>query len=155
MPMEPPPMPVPLSACRRRFAVVARDALGRLLMGLLLVLLGPLSFGSVAPVRSALAATTQAPQSYRCDGDPLVALLINGPMDDPSIPDPSTGSVPIGGSVVLQWRQRSLQLPRTNNAGPVSFSDGTWWWSLEDASQPRFRHRRGPGDVEDFACELP
>jgi hypothetical protein len=147
--MELPPMPQPPPACRRHCVAVAR----LIVVGFLVVLCGPLGFGRLAFTPSALAATTPGPQSYRCDGDPLLALLINGPMDDPSIPDPSTGSVPIGGAVVLQWRQNNLQLPRTNNAGPVSFTDGIWWWSLEDPSHPSFRHRRGPGDVQDVACE--
>jgi hypothetical protein len=61
--------------------------------------------------------------------------------------------VPIGGNVVLQWRGLSLQLPRTNNAGAASFSDGKWWWSLEDSAHPRFLLRRPLGDIEDFVCE--
>jgi hypothetical protein len=93
------------------------------------------------------------PVAYRCDGEPLTALLVKGPMDEPAIPDPSTGSVPIGGNVVLAWRGLSLQLPRTNNAGPASFSDGKWWWSLEDPAHPRFRLRRPFGDIQDFSCE--
>jgi hypothetical protein len=73
-------------------------------------------------------------------------------MDDPTIPDPSDAPVPVGGGVVLRWRQVSLQLPRTNNAGPASFSDGQWWWSLEDPARPRFRHHRPLGETEEFAC---
>ena len=95
-----------------------------------------------------------SPHAYRCDGDPLTALLVKGPMDDPSIPDPSSAPVPIGGSVVLAWRGLNLQLPRTNNAGSASFSDGKWWWSLEDPTHPRFRLRRPFGDIQEFACEV-
>jgi hypothetical protein len=94
-----------------------------------------------------------SPEAYLCDGEPLTALLVKGPMDEPAIPDPSTGPVPIGGNVVLAWRGMSLQLPRTNNAGPASFSDGKWWWSLEDPAHPRFRLRRPLGDIQDFSCE--
>jgi len=93
-----------------------------------------------------------SPEAYLCDGEPLTALLVKGPMDEPAIPDPSTGPVPIGGNVVLAWRGLSLQLPRTNNAGPSSFSDGKWWWSLEDPAHPRFRLRRPFGDIQDFSC---
>ncbi|MEB3335256.1 MAG: hypothetical protein VKP70_09745 [Cyanobacteriota bacterium] len=100
----------------------------------------------------ARAATPFEPRAFLCDGDPLSALLVKGPMDDPTIPDPSDGPVPVGGGVLLHWRTLSLQLPRTNNAGPASFSDGQWWWSLEDPAHPRFRHRRPPGETEDFAC---
>ena len=98
-------------------------------------------------------ALTFSPRSYRCDGESLTALLVKGPMDDPAIPDPSTAPVPVGGGVVLKWRGLSLQLPRTNNAGPASFSDGKWWWSLEDPAHPRFRLRRPFGDIQEIACE--
>ncbi|MFM7640081.1 MAG: hypothetical protein ACKO45_00760 [Cyanobium sp.] len=101
----------------------------------------------------AMAAATARHQAYSCAGDPLTALLVKGPMDEPSIPDPSTAPVPIGGSVVLQWRGLSLQLPRTNNAGPASFSDGKWWWSLADPDHPSFRQRNPFGNIEDFSCE--
>ncbi len=104
-------------------------------------------------VPPAWADTVPTPEAYLCAGDPLKALLVKGPMDEPAIPDPSTSPVPIGGNVVLQWRGLSLQLPRTNNAGAASFSDGKWWWSLEDPAHPRFRLRRPLGDIEDFACE--
>lgn len=101
----------------------------------------------------AWAEGAPSPEAYLCDGEPLTALLMKGPMDEPAIPDPSTGPVPIGGNVVLAWRGLSLQLPRTNNAGPASFSDGKWWWSLEDPAHPRFRLRRPLGDIQDFSCE--
>jgi hypothetical protein len=93
------------------------------------------------------------PQPYLCDGDPLTALLVKGPLDEPAIPDPSNAPVPIGGSVVLRWRGVNLQLPRTNNAGEASFSDGKWWWSLEDPAHPRFRLRQPLGEAREFACE--
>jgi len=90
---------------------------------------------------------------YRCDGDPLLAELVRGAVDDPGIPDPSASPVPVGGFVLLHWRQLDLQLPRTNNAGPASFTDGRWWWSLEDPGHPRLRLRNGGGGVQDFVCE--
>jgi hypothetical protein len=109
----------------------------------------------LALVGPALADGSAKPVAYLCDGEPLEALLVMGGMDDPTIPDPSTAPVPVGGFVVLQWRGLSLQLPRTNNAGPASFTDGKWWWSLEDPAHPRFRLRRGRGDVQDFNCGPP
>ena len=131
-----------LEAARRR-----RPAAGALAGLLVLVSLW------LAWPNPAMADSGPSPQAYRCEGDPLTALLVKGPMDDPSIPDPSTAPVPVGGSVVLAWRGLSLQLPRTNNAGPASFSDGKWWWSLEDPTHPRFRLRRPLGDIQDFVCE--
>ena len=103
-----------------------------------------------APAR---ADSSPTPRAYRCDGDPLTALLVKGAMDEPTIPDPSDAPVPVGGVVVLRWRGLSLQLPRTNNAGQASFSDGKWWWSLEDPDHPRFRLRQPLGEAQEFACE--
>jgi len=113
----------------------------------LAILLAPFS------LPAAWALNTPPAQSYRCDGEPLTALLVRGAMDEATIPDPSGASVPIGGYVVLQWQGISLQLPRTNNAGPASFTDGKWWWSLEDQDHPRFRLRSGLGAIQDFACD--
>jgi hypothetical protein len=122
---------------------------------------GPAVGSSVAPA-PALALQPPGPPDplpgvrrslYRCDGDPLAADLVRGAVDDPAIPDPSSGTVPVGGVVVLHWRDRNLQLPRTNNAGATSFTDGRWWWSLEVPDQPRFRLRRSRGDVQEFSCE--
>ena len=124
-----------------------RPAGGRL-AGLLVVWLVASAWATPA-----WADTALIPRAYICAGEPLSALLVKGPMDEPAIPDPSTAPVPIGGSVVLSWRGLSLQLPRTNNAGPASFSDGKWWWSLEDPAHPRFRLRRPLGDIQDFVCE--
>lgn len=109
---------------------------------------------AVATPRSAAPSPSRQPpiRRYRCDDEPLTAQLFSGAVDDPSLPDPSSGPVPIGGFVVLRWRDLSLQLPRTNNAGPASFTDGKWWWSLEDQDHPRFRLRQGLGQVQDFAC---
>lgn len=139
MSMEPAPMSFRLPACRRSVPGVG------LLVTLLLILL--------VLVPAAGAAGPLPPRAYRCDGDPLTAELIPGAMDDPTIPDPSTSAVPVGGGVLLLWRDQHLQLPRTNNAGPASFSDGRWWWSLEDPTHPRFLQRRSFRDVRSFACE--
>ncbi|MFZ0407450.1 MAG: hypothetical protein WAM11_04980 [Cyanobium sp.] len=104
----------------------------------------------ITPV--AQADTLPLLERYRCDGDPLTTALIAGAVDAAAIPNTSGGTVP-GAVLVLQWRDISLQLPRTNNAGAPSFSDGKWWWSLEDPGHPSFRLRRGLGDVQTFACQ--
>nr|WP_236550711.1 alpha/beta hydrolase family protein [Cyanobium sp. Copco_Reservoir_LC18] len=96
---------------------------------------------------TAAAATTTTP--YRCDGDLLLATADNGAVDAPGIPNTVAGTVP-GATVLLEWRGLRLQLPRTNNAGPPSYTDGIWWWSLEDPAQPRFLRRRGA--IESFSC---
>jgi hypothetical protein len=157
--MAPPPTalrPLP----RGWLALLRRGAHRALLLAPLLLLL--LSLGPAVGVGPALALQPPGPPDilpgasrsfYRCDGDPLAADLVRGAVDDPAIPDPSTGPVPVGGFVVLHWRDLNLQLPRTNNAGAASFTDGRWWWSLEAPDHPRFRQRRSLGDVQDFSCE--
>lgn len=117
-------------------------AIARGVAAMLLALM--LAINPVAPVRG---ATTNA---YVCAGDPLEALADNGAVDDPAIPNQSAGTVP-GAFVVLRWRDLTLQLPRTNDAGAPSYSDGQWLWSLEDPGHPRFLRRRGA--IESFACE--
>ncbi|MFM7312738.1 MAG: hypothetical protein ACKO0M_06165 [Cyanobium sp.] len=106
-----------------------------------------------APVPSAALPESVA---YRCGGDALSATVHGGAVDDPSIPNRSAGTLP-GAVVQLHWwwqgETLALQLPRTNNAGPPSFTDGRWWWSLEDPAHPRFRLLRARGDIQDFACE--
>ncbi len=66
------------------------------------------------------------------------------------IPNSSSGTVP-GAFIVLQWRGVSLQLPRTNNAGTPSYSDGRWWWQALDPDHPEFAQRRG--DWETYSCD--
>lgn len=101
----------------------------------------------LVPPAPALAAN---PEAYRCDGEPLLALADNGAVDAIGIPNTAAGTVP-GAFVVLQWRGVTLQLPRTNNAGAPSYTDGKWWWSLEDPAAPRFQLRQG--GVTSYACE--
>jgi hypothetical protein len=100
------------------------------------------------------AAQIPAPKELRyvCAGDPLIARVDNGAVDTLAIPNVSGGTVP-GAFVVLRWRDLSLQLPRTNNAGAPSYSDGKWWWSVEDPEHPRFLLQRG--SVQSFDCRRP
>ncbi len=113
---------------------------------LALLLLGSLLLGLPwpAPVQAAAGV------AYRCDGDLLLATADNGAVDAGGIPNISAGTVP-GATMVLEWRGLHLQLPRTNNAGPPSYTDGVWWWSLEDPDHPRFLRRRG--GLESFSCQ--
>ena len=91
-----------------------------------------------------------APQEYRCGGDPLLAEVHAGTVDAPGIPNATGGTVP-GAFIVLRWRGVSLQLPRTNNAGTPSYSDGRWWWQALDPQHPDFAQRRG--DWEAYRCD--
>jgi hypothetical protein len=96
------------------------------------------------------APPAQAAERYLCEGELLVAEVHSGAVDAPGIPNSSSGTVP-GAFIVLRWRGVSLQLPRTNNAGTASYSDGRWWWQSEDPEHPMFAQRRG--DWERYGCE--
>ena len=88
--------------------------------------------------------------SYVCDGDALSATIDRGAVDAIGIPNSVDGTVP-GSFVVLEWRDLHLQLPRTNNAGTPSYSDGRWWWQALDPDHPEFAQRRG--DWKHYSCE--
>lgn len=113
----------------------------RLLLALLVALI---VLASSAPVRA----------DWLCDGDPLSIKLIPGAVDPsglPSeIPNSAAGTLP-GDGILISWRGVTLQLPRTNNAGAPSYTDGRWWWRAEDAAHPEFKERRGGITV--YPCE--
>jgi hypothetical protein len=98
----------------------------------------------------ATAQALPAEASYRCDGDPLRVRYEAGAVDDPTIPNNLAGTLP-GAFVLLDWRGLHLQLPRTNNSGVPSYSDGRWWWRPLSADRPEFRQRRGT--VISYACK--
>jgi hypothetical protein len=126
----------------------------RTILGLALVLfsLGTVPTPTLADGPGSAVGMSPSPAAltrYRCGGDLLLARTENGAVDAVAIPNISAGTPP-GAFVVLEWRGISLQLPRTNNAGAPSYTDGRWWWSLENPDQPRFRLRRGA--IEEFPC---
>ena len=83
--------------------------------------------------------------SYVCDGDALIATIDRGAVDAIGIPNSADGTVP-GSFVVLEWRELHLQLPRTNNAGAPSFSDGKYSLDLSmtgfSAEEPELLSQR-------------
>ncbi|CAK6698069.1 hypothetical protein H8F24_12635 [Synechococcus sp. CBW1002] len=91
-----------------------------------------------------------AAEQFSCAGDPLSAEVFQGAVDATGIPNSNGGTVP-GAFIVIRWRGVSLQLPRTNNAGPPSYTDGRWWWQALDPDRPEFSQRRG--DLERYSCE--
>ena len=97
----------------------------------------PLLLSLVLLVGPAWAAGPEPLQQeeYLCDGDPLQVQVFAGAVDAPGIPP--------GAYVVLNWRGVNLQLPRTNNAGTPSYTDGRWWWRAADPQHPEFKQRRG------------
>ena len=92
---------------------------------------------------------------WMCEGDRLSVEITQGAVDltglKQGIPNTSERTLP-GDGVVLRWRDLELQLPRTNNAGSPSYTDGRWWWRVVDASAPEFWERRG--SVIRHQCEL-
>ena len=94
-------------------------------------------------------------ETWLCDGDPItverttLAQDAIGPMAGP-IPNSADGTLP-GDGIVLRWRDLTLQLPRTNNSGAPSYTDGRWWWKVDDPDHPEFRQRRG--SIVTYACE--
>ena len=103
-----------------------------------------------------MIVTAELPVSaaWICDGDLLTAEPIQlgrdafGATAEP-IPNSADGTVP-GDVILLSWRGVTLQLPRTNNAGAPSYTDGRWWWQVEDPEQPDFRQRKG--GIVSYAC---
>ena len=91
---------------------------------------------------------------WLCDGDRLQLERVAGAVDvrglAGGIPNSSDGTLP-GDGILLTWRGTPLQLPRTNNAGPPSYTDGRWWWREPVGEAPEFLERRG--DVIEHACE--
>ena len=95
------------------------------------------------------AASPLQVDHYRCAGDPLGAAVYAGAVDAVEIPNTVAGTPP-GAYVLITWRGLSLQLPRTNNAGAPSYTDGRWWWSPVDPERPEFKQRRVA--VETYDC---
>ncbi len=109
-----------------------------LVVALLMLLAAPAAWAAAVPER------------YLCDGDRLEAIFHNGAVDASEIPNSEGGTVP-GAFIVLRWRGLSLQLPRSNNAGVPSYTDGRWWWQALDPDHPEFAQLRG--DVQQYRCE--
>ncbi|MFM7676728.1 MAG: hypothetical protein ACKO5F_14385 [Synechococcus sp.] len=95
----------------------------------------------LASPRIAAASSGEGTARYLCADEPLLAEVHQGAVDAP-VPNTLAGTVP-GAFVVMRWGERTLQLPRTNNAGAPSYTDGLWWWSAEDPLHPRFEQNRG------------
>lgn len=82
---------------------------------------------------------------WSCDGDLLRVENVVGAVDPiglpGGIPNTSAGTLP-GDGVLIHWREMTLQLPRTNNVGVPSYTDGRWWWRVVDPLHPEFLQRR-------------
>lgn len=120
-----------------------------------LVLLGTML---LATPGSATAATESRLRADRwlCDGDLLSLTTTSGAVDlqglSSPVPNVQDGTVP-GDGVLISWRGTTFQLPRTNNAGAPSYTDGRWWWRAADPLHPEWKQRRGA--IISYACSLP
>ena len=142
---------IPLSYTNliQRAMVLAVLALMRSFAMLALPIVLAVGIATVGPA-PALAEAESGAQHYLCDGEPLLAEIHNGAVDAIDIPNSIAGTVP-GAFVVLQWRGISLQLPRSNNAGEPSYTDGRWWWSSPAPDQIEFEQLRGT--VHNYSCQ--
>lgn len=98
------------------------------------------------------AGPEPAVRSYRCDGEPLQVTLLPGPVDAVGIPNTLAGTLP-GASLVLRWQGVERPLPRTNNAGSPSYSDGQWYWQEDGSDHARLLLRLATGDRREIRCE--
>ena len=101
-----------------------------------------------------LVGATTASAAWRCEGDLLTVERISGAVDPrglvQELPNKLDGTLP-GDGILLHWRELTLQLPRTNNAGKPSYTDGKWWWREEDSQHPEFFERRG--EILRYVCD--
>lgn len=101
-----------------------------------------------------VVGATTATAAWLCEGDPLTVERISGAVDSrglvQELPNQLDGTLP-GDGILLYWRGITLQLPRTNNAGAPSYTDGRWWWREEDADHPEFFERRG--EITRYSCD--
>lgn len=132
--------------CRRLRQRLAQGLLKQLWQGLFCLLM-------VLAFNSAAFASTPQPVNWSCDGEPLSLSLTSGAVDLRGLPAsvPNTeGNTAPGDGVLIQWRGQTLQLPRTNNAGPPSYTDGRWWWRVLDPEHPEWKERRG--QIISYTC---
>ena len=98
------------------------------------------------------------PSNYICDSSPLEVAIYNNLNGDYRVAS-DLNNIDLGAFVVLKWKDYSIMLPRTFNAGEVSFSDGRWHWSYTDhenhidVENPKFMHVLQKGQMQEYECE--
>jgi hypothetical protein len=98
------------------------------------------------------AAPLPSGERFLCDGEPLLVERVSGAVDAIGIPNTLAGTLP-GAYVVLRWQGVQLQLPRTNNAGAPSYSDGKWAWREPEPDQAELLLRSPGGDLRRYRCQ--
>ncbi len=98
--------------------------------------------------------------TFDCDGEVLKATIRNNLNGDfARVID--LEQVDQGAFVVLDWKDISLMLPISFQAGEISFTDRKWLWSYQDNEQglhvesPRLAQRIPSGEIIEHECKLP
>ena len=105
---------------------------------------------------SFLLSITPSPR-FICNGDNLTATIRNNLNGDFFVTT-DLEKIDKGAFVVLDWRDISLMLPISFNAGEITFTDKKWLWSYQDnvnglrSDSPRFAHLLPNGQTEEFSC---
>ena len=113
-----------------------------------------ISLVMILALGGAACASTEMEAPWSCDGEPLSVRLTSGAVDLRGLPSnvPNTeGNTAPGDGVLIKWREQTLQLPRTNNAGPPSYTDGRWWWRVLTPGQAEWKERRG--QIISYTCQ--
>ncbi len=97
------------------------------------------------------------PSKFICESEPLNVTIYNNLNGDYQIAH-DLENIDAGAFALIKWKGLSIMIPRTFNAGEISFSDRKWWWSYQDRENPldidhpRFRHLLQRGQIEDYSC---
>ena len=95
---------------------------------------------------------------FTCDNYPLNATIRNNLNGDFALVN-DLEKIDQGAFIVLEWRDVSLMLPISFQAGEISFTDKKWLWSYQDnesglrMDNPRFAQRLPSGEIVEHDCE--
>ncbi|GCE65892.1 NAD/FAD-dependent oxidoreductase [cyanobiont of Ornithocercus magnificus] len=98
------------------------------------------------------------PSNFTCDGALLNATIRNS-LDRGITQVDDLEKIDEGSFVVLRWKNISLMLPVSFQAGEISFTDKSWLWSYQDSKRgltvntPRFAHRLPTGSIAEYECK--
>ena len=90
------------------------------------------------------------PSTFKCDGEPLKARIINNENGDFSeVKD--LQNIDKGAFVVLDWKS-NLMLPRTFIANEISFSDNKWKWVYKEGESPKLLEKKSSTEIKEYEC---
>ena len=96
---------------------------------------------------------------FTCDNYPLNATIRNNLNGDFALVN-DLEKIDQGAFIVLEWRDVSLMLPISFQAGEISFTDKKWLWSYQDnesglrMDNPRLAQRLPSGEIVEHNCEV-